>query len=104
MGIADQDMTIATVGIGYADGLNRALSRGGGKMLVRGSLASIVGNICMDMTMIDTTHIAGAEEGDEVLVFGNELPVQQLAEWANTIPYEVISTISRRVKRVYFQE
>ena len=104
MGIANHDMTIATVGIGYADGLNRALSRGQGKMLVRGNLASIVGNICMDMTMIDITNIHDTEEGDEVMVFGNELPVQELAGWANTIPYEVISTISRRVKRVYFQE
>ncbi|MEO5673159.1 MAG: bifunctional UDP-N-acetylmuramoyl-tripeptide:D-alanyl-D-alanine ligase/alanine racemase [Chitinophagales bacterium] len=103
-GIANQDMTIATVGIGYADGLNRALSRGNGKMMIRKKLASIIGNICMDMTMLDITHIPDAEEGDEVIVFGNELPVQQLAEWVSTIPYEVISTISRRVKRVYFQE
>lgn len=103
-GIADHAMTIATVGIGYADGLNRALSRGNGKMLVKEKLASIIGQICMDMTMIDITDIPDAGEGDEVIVFGNELPVQQLAEWANTIPYEVISTISRRVKRVYFQE
>jgi alanine racemase len=58
----------------------------------------------MDMTMIDISEITDAEEGDEVIVFGNELPVQQMAQWANTIPYEVISTISRRVKRVYFQE
>lgn len=104
MGIANEDMTIATVGIGYADGLNRSLSRGAGKMLVKGNLTSIVGNICMDMTMIDITHISDAEEGDEVIVFGNELPVQQVSQWANTIPYEVISTISRRVKRIYFQE
>ena len=103
-GIADHDMTIATVGIGYADGLNRALSRGNGKMLVKEKLASIIGHICMDMTMIDITDIPDTGEGDEVIVFGNGLPVQQLAEWANTIPYEVISTISRRVKRVYFQE
>ena len=104
MGIASQDLTIATVGIGYADGLNRSLSRGAGKMLVNGKLCSIIGNICMDMTMIDISEITDAEEGDEVIVFGNELPVQQMAQWANTIPYEVISTISRRVKRVYFQE
>lgn len=104
MGIAHHDMTIATVGIGYADGLNRSLSRGNGRMLVKNQLAPIVGNICMDMTMIDISHIPGCEEGDEVIVFGNELRVQQLAEWANTIPYEIVSTISRRVKRVYFQE
>jgi alanine racemase len=104
MGIAHQEMTIATVGIGYADGLNRSLSRGNGKMLIKGQLAPIVGNINMDMTMIDITNIPGCEEGDEVIVFGNDLPVQQLAQWANTIPYEIVSTISRRVKRVYFQE
>jgi alanine racemase len=104
MGFTSANMTIATVGIGYADGLDRTLSRGGGKMLVRGKLAPIVGNINMDMTMIDITDIADAEEGDEVIVFGDALPVQQLAQWSNTICYEVLSTISRRVKRVYYQE
>jgi alanine racemase len=104
MGMADQPMTIATVGIGYADGLNRSLSCGEGKMLVRGKLATIVGNICMDMTMIDITEIPEAEEGDEVIVFGKELTVQQMAQSAKTIPYEIISTISRRVKRIYYQE
>ncbi|MBA2422526.1 MAG: bifunctional UDP-N-acetylmuramoyl-tripeptide:D-alanyl-D-alanine ligase/alanine racemase, partial [Chitinophagales bacterium] len=104
MGIASANMTIATIGIGYADGLDRTLSRGGGKMLVRGKLAPVVGNINMDMTMIDITNIADAEEGDEVIVFGDALPVQQLAQWSNTICYEVLSTISRRVKRVYYQE
>lgn len=104
MGIAITDMTIATVGIGYADGLNRRLSRGVGKMVVRGKLAPITGNINMDMTMIDITNIPDAEEGDEVVVFGDALPVQQLAQWADTISYEVLSTISRRVKRVYYQE
>ncbi len=104
MGIASGDMTIATVGIGYADGLDRSLSRGAGKMLVRGKLAPVIGNINMDMTMLDITGITDAEEGDEVIVFGEALPVQQLAQWAHTIPYEVLSTISRRVKRVYYQE
>lgn len=104
MGIAITDMTIATVGIGYADGLNRRLSCGVGKMVVRGKLAPITGNINMDMTMIDITNIPDAEEGDEVVVFGDALPVQQLAQWADTISYEVLSTISRRVKRVYYQE
>src|SRR5262249_20323852 len=87
MEIANHDMTIATVVIGYADGLNRTLSRGNGKMLVDGKLSPIIGNICMDMTMIDVTNIPDLEEGDEVIVFGNELPVQQLADWAHTIPY-----------------
>lgn len=104
MGMAATAMTIATVGIGYADGLNRRLSRGVGKMLVRGKLAPVVGNINMDMTMIDISQIGDAEEGDEVIVFGNDLPVTQIAQWADTIPYEVLSIISRRVKRVYYQE
>lgn len=103
-GMAAAAMTIATVGIGYADGLHRSLSCGMGNMMIRGRLAPVVGNINMDMTMLDITHIPDAEEGDEVIVFGDSLPVQQLAQWAGTIPYEVLSTISRRVKRVYYQE
>ena len=71
-------MTIATVGIGYADGLNRRLGNGVGKMLVMGQLAPIVGNICMDMTMIDITETP-AQEGDEVIVFGNDYTISQMA-------------------------
>jgi alanine racemase len=103
-GIADKDMTIATVGIGYADGYSRHLSGGRGKMLLHGKVAPVVGNICMDMTMIDISEITEAEEGDEVVVFGKNLPVQQVAAWAQTIPYEVISTISRRVKRIHLHD
>ncbi|MBA3649370.1 MAG: bifunctional UDP-N-acetylmuramoyl-tripeptide:D-alanyl-D-alanine ligase/alanine racemase [Chitinophagales bacterium] len=103
-GMALTDLMVATVGIGYADGLSRNLSIGKGKMMVRGVLTPIIGNINMDMAMIDITAVPEAEEGDEVIVFGDMLPVQKLAEWAGTIPYEVLSTISRRVKRVYFQE
>jgi alanine racemase len=58
----------------------------------------------MDMTMIDVTGIQGVAEGDQVIVFGKELPIQQLAEWAGTIPYEIMTSISQRVKRVYFEE
>ncbi|OWY25812.1 bifunctional UDP-N-acetylmuramoyl-tripeptide:D-alanyl-D-alanine ligase/alanine racemase [Sphingobacteriales bacterium UPWRP_1] len=95
---------IATVGIGYADGLNRRLGNRRGCMWVRGKLAPIVGNICMDMCMLDVTDIEGVEEGDEVIVFGQQLPVQQLARWLDTIPYEIFTGISERVKRVYYQE
>lgn len=95
--------TIATIPIGYADGLRRNLSQGVGKMLVRGHLAPIIGNICMDMTMLDVTNL-DVKEGDEVVIFGPELPVLQLAEWAQTIPYEILTGISPRVKRVYFRE
>jgi len=94
----------ATVRIGYADGYPRRLSNGIGKMLVRGQLAPVAGIIAMDMLMLDVTHIPDIAEGDEVIVFGEGLPVQQLADWAETIPYEILTGISQRVKRVYFQE
>ncbi|MEZ4886896.1 MAG: bifunctional UDP-N-acetylmuramoyl-tripeptide:D-alanyl-D-alanine ligase/alanine racemase [Chitinophagales bacterium] len=95
---------IATINIGYGDGLHRRLSNGMGKMWVCGKLAPIVGNVCMDMTMLDVTHIEGVKAGDEVEVFGENLPVQQVAEWLETISYEVLTSVSGRVKRVYFQE
>ena len=94
---------IATVAIGYADGINRRLGNGIGKFLVNGRLAPIVGNVCMDMCMLDVTDIP-VREGDEVIVFGPELPVTKLAESLGTIPYEVLAGISQRVKRVYYQE
>ena len=103
-GILQRDSIIATVGIGYADGLRRNLSNGVGKMMVHGRMVPIVGNVCMDMTMIDVTDVPRVEEGDEVIVFGDELSPLKLAEWSETIPYEILSTISQRVKRVYYQE
>jgi len=100
-GTLDHDALIATVRIGYADGYPRLLSNAAGKMLVNGELASVIGNVCMDMTMLDVTD-AGAKEGDEVIVFGEDLPVSLLSKWAQTIPYEILTGISQRVKRVYF--
>jgi len=94
----------ATVRIGYADGYPRRLSKGKGKMLIKGKLAPVVGIVAMDMLMLDVTHIPDVMEGDEVIVFGEDLPVQEVAEWAETIPYEILTGISQRVKRVYFQE
>ena len=102
-GLLDKDATIATVRIGYADGYSRSLSNGVGKMLVNGHLASVVGKVCMDMTMLDISGI-NAQEGDEVVVFGEQLPVKNIADWSNTISYEVLTNISQRVKRVYFEE
>ncbi|MEO5569314.1 MAG: bifunctional UDP-N-acetylmuramoyl-tripeptide:D-alanyl-D-alanine ligase/alanine racemase [Bacteroidia bacterium] len=102
-GIAIQDMQIATVGIGYADGLSRRLGNGGGKMLVNGKFALIIGNVCMDMTMIDITEIP-SREGDEVIIFGTEYTISQIAIDMGTIPYEVLTNISQRVKRIYFHE
>jgi alanine racemase len=101
---ATNERRIATVGVGYADGIDRRLSNGAGSMMVHGRLAPIVGRVCMDMCMLDVTDVPEAMEGDEVIVFGPELPVQQIAEWAGTIPYEILTGISSRVKRVYWQE
>ena len=99
-----RDTTAATVRIGYADGYPRILSNGKGKMLLKNILVPVIGNVCMDMTMLDITGIENVHEGDEVIIFGEELPVQYLAEWSSTIPYEIITGVSQRVKRVYFQE
>ncbi|MBS1661369.1 MAG: bifunctional UDP-N-acetylmuramoyl-tripeptide:D-alanyl-D-alanine ligase/alanine racemase [Bacteroidetes bacterium] len=103
-GIAAAGTVTATVRIGYADGYNRRLGNGAGKMWINGHLAPTIGIISMDMTMIDITGIPGVREGDEVIVFGKELSVRQLAIWAQTIPYEILTSVSQRVKRVYFEE
>lgn len=103
VGKVSKNKTIATVGIGYADGLSRRLSNGKGKMLVNGMLAPIIGNVCMDMAMLDITGI-DANEGDEVIVFGANPRIETVAEAADTIAYEILTGISARVKRVYFQE
>jgi Alr-MurF fusion protein len=97
------DQKIATVAIGYADGYSRAFSKGVGEMLVKNKRSKIVGNVCMDMTMIDITDI-DAREGDEVIVFGNDLPIQEVAAKINTIPYEILTNTSERVKRVFVAE
>ena len=102
-GVAQRDMLIATVGIGYADGLSRRLGNGVGKMLVNGQLAPIVGSICMDMTMLDVTGM-DVREGMEVIVFGQENSIIEIAQQLGTIPYEVLTGISERVKRVYYHE
>ena len=95
---------IATISIGYADGLPRAASNGNHKVYINGQLAPIIGNVCMDMCMIDVSHIPEAHEGAEVEIFGIHLPVENLAQSLNTIPYEIFTGISTRVKRIYFQE
>ena len=102
-GVLDYDARIAVIPVGYADGLDRRLSNGKGKLLINGRFAPIVGNICMDMCMADVTNIR-VEEGDPVTVFGEEYPVSRIAEDCDTIPYEILTGIGRRVKRVYFSE
>ena len=94
---------IAILPIGYADGLNRHLSNGKGQMLVNNAMVPIVGSICMDMCMIDVSSV-DASEGDEVIVFGERPSISTLAQKLGTIPYEVLTGISRRVKRIYFKE
>ena len=103
MEMPTKEITIATVPIGYADGLRRSLGKRRGYMLINGKKAPIIGNVCMDMCMLDITNI-DVEEGDEVLVFGKGLPVQDFAKLMDTIPYEALTGISSRVKRTYYQE
>jgi alanine racemase len=102
-GVVEKDSVIATIPVGYADGLRRILSNGVGKLWVNGKLAPIIGNVCMDMCMIDITGIE-AKEGDVVEIFGKNLLVGDVAKWMNTIPYEVLTGISKRVKRTYQME
>jgi alanine racemase len=95
---------IATIRIGYADGYPRRLGNAAGKILINGKLAPVIGAVCMDMIMVDVSGLPAVKEGDEVIIFGSQLPIQQLAEWAETIPYEIMTGISQRVKRVFFEE
>ena len=101
--ILQRDSRIAAIPIGYADGLNRHLGNGKGYCVVNGKKAPYVGNICMDVCMIDVTDI-DCKEGDKVIIFGKELTVTQMADWLDTIPYEILTSVSNRVKRVYFQD
>lgn len=102
-GTTDRDSVIAAIPIGYADGLNRRLGNRHCYCLVNGEKAEYVGNICMDVAMIDVTGI-DCKEGDMVEIFGDHLPVTVLSDVLETIPYEVLTTVSNRVKRVYFQD
>ncbi|NOX87066.1 MAG: bifunctional UDP-N-acetylmuramoyl-tripeptide:D-alanyl-D-alanine ligase/alanine racemase [Chlorobi bacterium] len=101
--ISEKDMPVGIVSIGYADGLLRSLGNGKASLYINGKEAPIIGDICMDMCMIDLSGIE-AREGDDVIIFDREHPVTDLARIAGTIPYEILSRISRRVKRVYFHE
>ena len=94
---------VAVIPIGYADGFDRRFSNYGGEVLVRGKRCPVVGNVCMDQAMIDVTG-TDAQPGDYAIVFGDQLPIQELADKLETIPYEVLTSISRRVQRIYFYE
>ncbi len=100
---AETAATVGVLSIGYADGLSRKLGQGNGCVWVNGQRAPIIGSVCMDMCMIDLTGIS-AREGDEVEIFGDHIPIQEVAQKCDTIPYEILTGISRRVKRVYYQE
>ncbi|NDW10540.1 bifunctional UDP-N-acetylmuramoyl-tripeptide:D-alanyl-D-alanine ligase/alanine racemase [Dysgonomonas sp. 520] len=102
-GVMERDSRIATIRIGYADGLDRHLGNGVGKFLVNGQLAPLVGNVCMDLCMLDITNIP-ANEGDTVIVFGEELNLVDMAKSLDTIPYEILTSVSSRVKRIYYKE
>lgn len=102
-GIINKDSRIAVVPIGYEDGYLRIFGNGKAYMTVQGVKCPTVGNICMDMCMIDVTEVA-AKEGDEVIVFGQIPSIQELATWGGTIPYEVLTNVSSRVKRVFTSE
>jgi Alr-MurF fusion protein len=102
-GKAENEKTIAIIPVGYADGFSRKLGNGRGKVWINNQYAKIIGNICMDMCMVDITGI-DSKEGDDVELFGEHITISELAEMMNTIPYEVLTSISGRVKRIYIQE
>ena len=101
-GITERPSKIATLAIGYADGFRRKLSNGLGKVWINGKLAPVIGSVCMDMCMVDITDIE-AKEGDEVIIFGKELPIHEMASALNTIVYEVLTNVDERVKRVCYK-
>ena len=100
---AERPTKIATLPVGYADGIRRTLGYGKGKVGINGELATITGTICMDMMMVDVTDIT-CKEGDEVTIFGDSPTLADVTEWLGTIPYEVLTSVSQRIKRVYYKE
>jgi alanine racemase len=100
---ATKNIRIGIVPIGYADGLHRMLGNGAGSFMVNGQRASLVGNMSMDMCAIDLTGIEAAE-GDPVIIFGEEYPLAEIARQMQTIPYEILTRVAPRVKRIYYQE
>ncbi len=102
-GISARDRTIATLAIGYADGFSRAFGNGVGRVLIHDERVPVVGNVCMDMTMVDVTGL-DVKEGDEAVIFGEGLPIEEVAASMNTIPYEILTHTSARVKRVLVAE
>ncbi len=103
-GKINKESTIATLRVGYADGYPRILSNGIGHFYIKGFIAPVVGNIAMDMLMVDVSHIPDVQEGDDAEAFGHHIPIQEVAAQSNTIAYEILTGIGQRVKRVYVEE
>jgi alanine racemase len=101
--IAEASTKIATIPIGYADGIRRSWGQGVGYVTINGKQAKIIGSICMDMLMVDVTNL-DCKEGNTVIIFGENPTVSFMAKQLNTIPYEILTSISQRVKRVFFRE
>lgn len=101
---ADFERRIATLAIGYADGYDRRFGNGVGQVMLRGQRAPLVGSVCMDMCMVDVTHIPDAQAGDTAVIFGENLPLVELATRIGTIPYELLTNVSERVKRIFVTE
>jgi alanine racemase len=100
-GRPERDSSIATIAIGYADGFSRAFGNGKISLFIHGQAAKVIGNVCMDMTMLDVTDL-DVKEGDEVIVFGEKPSIKDLADAIGTIPYEILTSISSRVTRVFY--
>jgi alanine racemase len=101
--VAQKTSIIATIPIGYADGISRRWGNGLGFVTINNQKATIIGSVCMDMLMVDISEII-CNEGDEVILFGNSPTVTFIAEKLETIPYEILTSISQRVKRVFYRE
>lgn len=98
----NEDAQVAVIPIGYADGFDRRFGNRGGEVLIRGKRCPVLGNVCMDLAMIDVTG-TDAQPGDSAVIFGDNLPIEELADKLSTITYEILTSVSRRVKRVYVQ-
>jgi len=98
--IAEDERVMATIPVGYADGYKRSLSNGRGWAIIKGERAKVLGRVCMDMLMLDVTHLS-VKEGDEVVLLGGEMTLMEMANLCDTIPYEILTSISQRVKRIY---
>ncbi|MDE5727335.1 MAG: hypothetical protein K2H94_04315, partial [Duncaniella sp.] len=103
-GVLTRPSVIATVPIGYADGIDRHLGYGNASFLIGGHLCPTVGSICMDACMVDVTDVPGVKVGDTIEIFGENVSVDTLADALGTIPYEILTSVSDRVKRIYYRE